>query len=120
MHSKVKLTWDAEDTKRKEVQKRAFSRKEMEEEEMKAYIASDTSDEDEEEEELLEEDKMTTSNPRYPELPRSSKEQKLSEQPLRRAREHSSKRAKMRRREMSAEFKSRLRGSVWKHRRGSH
>ncbi|KAJ8109944.1 hypothetical protein OPT61_g7082 [Boeremia exigua] len=49
-HSKVKLTWDAEDTTRKEVQKRAFSRKEIDENELKAYLGSDSeSSEDEEE-----------------------------------------------------------------------
>ncbi|KAF1927965.1 uncharacterized protein M421DRAFT_92804 [Didymella exigua CBS 183.55] len=49
-HSKVKLTWDAEDTTRKEVQKRAFSRKEIDENELKAYLGTDSeSSEDEEE-----------------------------------------------------------------------
>ena len=49
-HSKVKLTWDADDTTRKEVQKRAFSRKEIDENELQAYLGSDSSqDEDEEE-----------------------------------------------------------------------
>ncbi|KAH6614152.1 hypothetical protein C7974DRAFT_71967 [Boeremia exigua] len=48
-HSKVKLTWDAEDTTRKEVQKRAFSRKEIDENELKAYLGTDSeSSEDEE------------------------------------------------------------------------
>jgi hypothetical protein len=46
-HSKVKLTWDAEDTTRKEVQKRAFSRKEIDENELRAYIGSDSEDEEE-------------------------------------------------------------------------
>ncbi|KZM25927.1 nucleus [Ascochyta rabiei] len=49
-HSKVRLTWDAEDTTRKEVQKRAFSRKEIDENELKAYLGSDSeSSEDDEE-----------------------------------------------------------------------
>ncbi|KAL5113318.1 pre-rRNA-processing protein esf1 [Pleosporales sp. CAS-2024a] len=42
-HSKVRLTWDADDTTRKEVQKRAFSRKEIDENELKAYLGSDSS-----------------------------------------------------------------------------
>jgi len=46
-HSKVKLTWDAEDTARKEVQKRAFSRAELEEEDLKAYIGGDSTSESE-------------------------------------------------------------------------
>jgi hypothetical protein len=49
-HSKVKLTWDAEDTTRKEVQKRAFSRKEIDENELKAYLGSDSSSSEDEEE----------------------------------------------------------------------
>jgi hypothetical protein len=43
MHSKVKLTWDADDNKRKEVQKKAFSRAEMNENDLLAYIGSNTS-----------------------------------------------------------------------------
>ncbi|KAF2271350.1 uncharacterized protein EI97DRAFT_437939 [Westerdykella ornata] len=46
-HSKVKLTWDAEDTTRKEVQKRAFSRKEIDENELQAYIGSESESEEE-------------------------------------------------------------------------
>jgi hypothetical protein len=49
-HSKVKLTWDAEDTTRKEVQKRAFSRKEIDENDLQAYLGSDSSSSEEEEE----------------------------------------------------------------------
>ncbi|KAK6437764.1 pre-rRNA-processing protein esf1 [Oleoguttula sp. CCFEE 5521] len=45
-HSKVRLTWDDDDPARKEVQKRAFSRKEMDDNDMQAYIASDNSDAD--------------------------------------------------------------------------
>ncbi|OQO00192.1 hypothetical protein B0A48_13979 [Cryoendolithus antarcticus] len=45
-HSKVRLTWDDDDPSRKEVQKRAFSRKEMDDNDMQAYIASDNSDAD--------------------------------------------------------------------------
>lgn len=45
-HSKVKLTWDADDNNRKEVQKRAFSRAEIDENDLKAYVGSDSSDEE--------------------------------------------------------------------------
>ncbi|KAK3643364.1 pre-rRNA-processing protein esf1 [Elasticomyces elasticus] len=45
-HSKVRLTWDDDDTTRKEVQKRAFSRGEIEDNDMQAYIGSDESDAD--------------------------------------------------------------------------
>ncbi|KAF1830982.1 hypothetical protein BDW02DRAFT_557758 [Decorospora gaudefroyi] len=49
-HSKVKLTWDADDATRKEVQKRAFSRKEIDENELQAYLGSDVSSSEDEEE----------------------------------------------------------------------
>ncbi|RHZ60612.1 hypothetical protein CDV55_102520 [Aspergillus turcosus] len=51
-HSKVKLTWDAEDKSRKEAQARAFrgSRKDIDENDLKAYLASDSSDDEGEEE----------------------------------------------------------------------
>ncbi|KAL6719146.1 pre-rRNA-processing protein esf1 [Lecanora helva] len=47
-HSKVRLTWDADDVSRKEVQKRAFggSRAEIDENEFKAYLGSDTSEDE--------------------------------------------------------------------------
>ncbi|KAJ5934473.1 hypothetical protein N7466_004020 [Penicillium verhagenii] len=50
-HSKVKLTWDADDKSRKEVQARAFggSRKDIEENDLKAYLGSDSSDSEDEE-----------------------------------------------------------------------
>lgn len=41
-HSKVRLTWDEEDAERKEVQKRAFSRQEVDENDLKAYLGSDS------------------------------------------------------------------------------
>ncbi|KAF7717728.1 Uncharacterized protein PECH_007675 [Penicillium ucsense] len=49
-HSKVKLTWDADDKSRKEAQARAFrgSRKEIEENDLKAYLGSDSSESEEE------------------------------------------------------------------------
>ncbi|KAF2180061.1 hypothetical protein K469DRAFT_673326 [Zopfia rhizophila CBS 207.26] len=49
-HSKVKLTWDADDTTRKEVQKRAFSRKEIDENDLQAYLGSDSSSSEDEDE----------------------------------------------------------------------
>jgi hypothetical protein len=57
-HSRVKLTWDADDTTRKEVQKRAFSRKEIDENELKAYLGSDSSS-SEDEAELAKADKAS-------------------------------------------------------------
>ena len=51
-HSKVKLTWDLDDGKRKQVQKRAFSRKEIDENDLQAYIGSASSSDEDEEEEL--------------------------------------------------------------------
>jgi hypothetical protein len=56
-HSKVKLTWDAEDGERKEAVARAFKggRKEIEEMDLKAYLGSDTSDDDDDEEETRDE-----------------------------------------------------------------
>ena len=48
-HSKVKLTWDADDVTRKEVQARAFrgSRKDIDENDLKAYLGTDSSEEEE-------------------------------------------------------------------------
>lgn len=48
-HSRVKLTWDADDNTRKEVQKRLFtgSRADMDENDLKAYLGSDSSDDEE-------------------------------------------------------------------------
>lgn len=47
-HSKVRLTWDADDGTRKEAQKRAFggSRTDIDENDLKAYIGSDSSDDE--------------------------------------------------------------------------
>ncbi|KAF9887026.1 pre-rRNA-processing protein esf1 [Aspergillus nanangensis] len=55
-HSKVKLTWDMEDKSRKEAQARAFrgSRKDIDENDLKAYLASDSSGDEEEYEETVE------------------------------------------------------------------
>lgn len=51
-HSKVKLTWDAEDASRKDVIKRAFagSRHDIGQNDLKAYLGSDSSDDEEEDE----------------------------------------------------------------------
>lgn len=48
-HSKVRLTWDADDGTRKEAQKRAFagSRADIDENDLKAYLGSDSSGEEE-------------------------------------------------------------------------
>ncbi|MCJ1465929.1 pre-rRNA-processing protein esf1 [Pseudocyphellaria aurata] len=48
-HSKVRLTWDADDRSRKEAQKKAFtgSRADLDENDLKAYLGSDSSGEDE-------------------------------------------------------------------------
>lgn len=49
-HSKVKLTWDAEDAGRKDAIKKAFggSRNDINENDLKAYLGSDTSDDEDE------------------------------------------------------------------------
>ena len=49
-HSKVRLTWDADDGTRKEVQRRAFagSRADIDQNDLKAYLGSDSSEEDQE------------------------------------------------------------------------
>ena len=50
-HSKVRLTWDMDDGERKEAQKRAFrgGRKDIDENDLRAYLGSDSSSEDEDE-----------------------------------------------------------------------
>jgi hypothetical protein len=63
-HSKVKLTWDAEDTERKEVIKRVFSgsRAEIGENDLRAYLGSDSSEDEDEEvnpEEVINAPKLT-------------------------------------------------------------
>ncbi|KAH9950404.1 hypothetical protein B0H21DRAFT_533803 [Amylocystis lapponica] len=42
-HSKVKLTWDEDDPERLQITRRSFSRKEIEDNDFRAYIASSTS-----------------------------------------------------------------------------
>lgn len=50
-HSKVKLTWDADDKSRKEAQARAFrgSRQDIDENNLKAYLGSDSSESEDDE-----------------------------------------------------------------------
>ena len=50
-HSKVRLTWDMDDGERKEAQKRAFrgGRKDIDENDLRAYLGSDSSSGDEDE-----------------------------------------------------------------------
>ncbi|KAJ5138994.1 uncharacterized protein N7515_003842 [Penicillium bovifimosum] len=52
-HSKVKLTWDADDKSRKEAQARAFrgSRQDIDENDLKAYLGSDSSESEDEDDE---------------------------------------------------------------------
>lgn len=50
-HSKVKLTWDEDDPERTRVTRRTLSRKDLDEIDFKAYIASDSSGDDDEEDE---------------------------------------------------------------------
>ena len=54
-HSKVTLTWDADDGSRKEAQKRAFSgsRTDIDENDLKAYLGSDSSDNEQEPEPVV-------------------------------------------------------------------
>ncbi|KAF8476180.1 hypothetical protein BDZ91DRAFT_711124 [Kalaharituber pfeilii] len=49
-HSKVKLTWDQDDQARKNRTKKAFSQREIEEMELKEYLASSDSDEEQDDE----------------------------------------------------------------------
>ncbi|KAJ3479605.1 hypothetical protein NLI96_g8934 [Meripilus lineatus] len=46
-HSKVKLTWDEDDPERNQITRRTFTRKEIEENDFKAYIASSSESEEE-------------------------------------------------------------------------
>lgn len=61
-HSKVKLTWDTDDKTRKDAQARAFKggRKEIDENDLKAYLGTDSSDDEEEEVEVVDSTKGTT------------------------------------------------------------
>jgi hypothetical protein len=54
-HSKVKLTWDADDSTRKEAQARAFrgSKKDIDENDLQAYLGSDSSEDEEDEVEVV-------------------------------------------------------------------
>lgn len=71
-HSKVRLTWDAEDRSRKEAQARAFKggQKEIDENDIKAYLGSDSSSEDSEDEDIDDNDGLVNVD----ETPKSKKE----------------------------------------------
>jgi len=64
-HSKVKLTWDAEDGGRKEAVARAFKggRKEIDENDLKAYLGSDTSEDEDDDHPDLDADEDMSTNP---------------------------------------------------------
>lgn len=64
-HSKVRLTWDADDGTRKEAQKRAFaaSRAKIDENDLKAYLGSDTSGDEDDALEPIVVDATTTNAP---------------------------------------------------------
>lgn len=64
-HSKVRLTWDADDGSRKEAQKRAFSgsRAEIDENDLKAYLGSDSEEVDDEAPEPIVVDATATAHP---------------------------------------------------------
>ena len=66
-HSKVKLTWDADDGARKEAQKRAFTRgkKDFDENDLKAYLGSDNSDDGDEKPDAEEQDAESSSMPAH-------------------------------------------------------
>ncbi|KZW02680.1 hypothetical protein EXIGLDRAFT_744513 [Exidia glandulosa HHB12029] len=49
-HSKVKLTWDADDPDRTRITRRTLTRKDLDEIDFKAYIASDSEEDDEDDE----------------------------------------------------------------------
>ncbi|KAL1389500.1 pre-rRNA processing protein Esf1 [Phyllosticta capitalensis] len=76
-HSKVKLTWDADDTTRKEVQKRAFSQKEIDENDLKAYIGTDSSDDEESDEALSSGDEAASTTTHDKKAAREEKAAKL-------------------------------------------
>ena len=61
-HSKVRLTWDADDVTRKEAQKKAFSgsRADIDENDLKAYLGSDSSEDEAPEPEIVD---ATSNNP---------------------------------------------------------
>ncbi|ODQ53965.1 hypothetical protein SAICODRAFT_6746 [Saitoella complicata NRRL Y-17804] len=54
-HSKVKLTWDEEDQARVQLRTKAFSQKDIEDMDFKAYLASDSEEEEEEDDEAQKE-----------------------------------------------------------------
>jgi len=64
-HSKVRLTWDADDGSRKEAQKRAFSgsRADIDENDLKAYLGSDSEEDENDAPEPVIVDATATANP---------------------------------------------------------
>lgn len=64
-HSKVRLTWDADDCSRKEAQKRAFSgsRADIDENDLKAYLGSDSEQDDNDAPEPVIVDATAAANP---------------------------------------------------------
>ncbi len=79
-HSKVRLTWDADDGTRKEAQKKAFSgsRADIDENDLKAYLGSDSSEDEAPEPLIVDATSATTVNgdninPQTPKGPKLSK-----------------------------------------------
>lgn len=79
-HSKVRLTWDADDGTRKEAQKRAFagSRADIDENDLKAYLGSESSEDDAPEPVIVDATSATAANgddinPKITEGPKLSK-----------------------------------------------
>lgn len=79
-HSKVRLTWDADDGTRKEAQKRAFagSRADIDENDLKAYLGSDSSEDEAPEPVVVDATSVITANgddmdSKSPEGPKLSK-----------------------------------------------
>lgn len=83
-HSKVRLTWDADDGTRKEAQKRAFagSRADIDENDLKAYLGSESSEDEAPEPVVVDATSATTANgddinsktPKGPELSKKDAE----------------------------------------------
>ncbi|KZF23286.1 hypothetical protein L228DRAFT_260133 [Xylona heveae TC161] len=88
-HSKVKLTWDEDDPQRKEAQKRAFtgSRAELDENDLKAYLASSSSeDEGEDGDEANEDSESEDEKPAADETATKKPSEKLSKKEAERQR----------------------------------
>ncbi|KAF9480997.1 hypothetical protein BDN70DRAFT_876869 [Pholiota conissans] len=59
-HSKVKLTWDEDDPERNQVTRRALTKKEIEENDFRAYIANTSSESESDEEDTAAQSKKTS------------------------------------------------------------